>query len=456
MWDLVYVAIRNVGRNKRRALITMFTVFIGVFVGTGIRGLLNGLQQEIKSGLTRKMHGDIQIHQVGYEDSLETNPYNVLIPYSQEFIQKLKAVDGVEEVTPRLKVMALLNHQKTQTTTPIIISAFTSDSELAVCPRLQSSLAKGKMINSKAEKATVAIEDNNLEEALSLDQIENKKTKESTASITAPNLTKPDIPRAEGYHQLLVTPSLMRGLQAEIGDEVVILLQDKDNMQQAIVAQLVGVVDFAMPGAQMRMAWMDFSTLQSTVGIQDQTSEIAIKIKDKADADRVKADILTKIGSNYSVQTWLELAGFLRDAMTLQNTIFNLVLLIVFSIVISAIVNTSLMTVMERTREIGTLMALGYQRVHIIFLFLVESVVISLVGGVSGISLVGALLYYFNVNGLMFALPGQTAATVLYPSVSIIFVIRVLSLAILSALGASFYPSYRASVMKPVQALTSN
>jgi ABC-type lipoprotein release transport system permease subunit len=66
MWDLIRVAIRNVGRNKRRALITMITVFIGVFVSVGIRGLLNGLQEEIQSGLTRKMHGDIQIHQIGY------------------------------------------------------------------------------------------------------------------------------------------------------------------------------------------------------------------------------------------------------------------------------------------------------------------------------------------------------------------------------------------------------
>jgi ABC-type antimicrobial peptide transport system permease subunit len=64
MFDLIKVAVRNVGRNTRRALITIITVFIGVFVVVGIRGLLDGLQNEIKSGLTRKMHGDIQIHRL--------------------------------------------------------------------------------------------------------------------------------------------------------------------------------------------------------------------------------------------------------------------------------------------------------------------------------------------------------------------------------------------------------
>jgi putative ABC transport system permease protein len=442
MWDLVRVAIRNVGRNKRRALITMITVFIGVFVTVGIRGLLNGLQDEIKSGLTRKMHGDIQIHQAGYEDSLETNPYKVLIPYSQEFVQKLKSIEGVEEITPRLKVMALLNHQKSQSTTPIIISAFTSDTELAVCPRLGNSLSFGKIINSSEEKESSVVEDNNLEEAVGLDIIEKNSQSDHKA-------------KSVGYHQLMVTPSLMRGLQAKIGDEVVVLLQDKDNMQQALVAQLVGVVDFAMTGSQVRMAWMDFKTLQNIAGIQNQTSEIAIRIKDKADVNKVQKQIVDEISNAYAVQTWLELAGFLRDAMALQNAIFNLVLLIVFSIVISAIVNTSLMTVMERTREIGTLMALGYQRIHIIFLFLVESVVISVAGGVSGTSLVGLILFYLNKNGLVFALPGQSITTILYPSVSVLFIFKVLLFAVASALLASFDPSYRASTMKPVQALGS-
>jgi putative ABC transport system permease protein len=100
MLDLIKVAIRNVGRNTRRALITMITVFIGVFVVVGIRGLLNGLQDEIKSGLTRKMHGDIQVHRFGYEDTLEANPYNILIPYSEAMIEAIKTTEGVAEFTP--------------------------------------------------------------------------------------------------------------------------------------------------------------------------------------------------------------------------------------------------------------------------------------------------------------------------------------------------------------------
>lgn len=372
MFDLIKVAIRNVGRNTRRALITIITVFIGVFVVVGIRGLLDGLQNEIKSGLTRKMHGDIQIHRLGYEDTLEANPYKILIPYTNETIDLLKNIDGVVEVTPRLKVMALLNHQKSQSTTPVIINSFSSQTEFQVVPRFKDTLLKGKMIDSALEKEATAVADDDLSEATGLDE----KATQTTIH-----------PKAVGNHQLMVTPSLMRGLNAEIGDEVVVLLQDKDNMQQAIVATLVGVVDFAMPGAQARMAWMDFATLQKTAGIQGQTSEIAIRIKENADSEIIRKKLKEKLDPSLAVQTWIELAGILRDSLNLQNVIFNLVMFIVFSIVISAIVNTSLMTVMERTREIGTLMALGYRRFHITLQFLIESAVIGLIGGMSGMIL---------------------------------------------------------------------
>lgn len=441
MQDLIKVAIRNVSRNTRRALITMITVFIGVFVVVGIRGLLNGLQDEIKSGLTRKMHGDIQIHHSGYEDSLEANPYKMLIPFVESTDRLLQNIEGVIAVSPRLRVMALLNHQKSQSTTPVVINAFLSQAELSVCPRLKDSLQRGAMIDSSQEKEANIVQDDDLGEANGLDEPSNK--------------SKLPMPRAIGYHQLMVTPSLMRGLNAEVGDEVVLLVQDKDNMQQALVATLVGVIEFAMPGAQARMAWMDFNTLQELTGTKGQASELAIRIDENSNVEDVKFKIKEKLNADLTVQTWIELAGFLRDAMVLQNVIFNLVLFIVFSIVISAIVNTSLMTVMERTREIGTLMALGYRRVHITLQFLIESMVIGFIGGLSGLFLAVSILLYLNTRGLVFALPGQSVATTLYPNVSIAFLLKVFLLALFSALVASFFPAYRASKMKPVQALTS-
>lgn len=445
MWDLVQVAIRNVGRNKRRALITMFTVFLGVSVVMGARALLNGLQLEFKSGLIRKMHGELQVHHRGYQDTLESNPYKILIPFDEKMIATIKSTLGIQDVTPRLRVMGLLNHQKTQSTTPVMISAFDSRTELEVCPRFRDALQRGRLIDSAQEQESVAVQDEDLSEAKGLD--------EGTSAQDLKLLTNG--PQAKGHHQMLVTSSLMRGLQAELGDEVVVLLQDKNNMQQAVIAEIIGVVDYAMPGAPARMAWLDFKTVQSTLSLQGLTSEIAIRTVSDENLEQIRSDLSQRLGSDTVVETWLELSGFLRDVMSLQNMIFNVVLMIVFLIVISAIINTSLMTVMERTREIGTLMALGYQRRHIMFLFLCEAAVIGIIGGTCGIVLITLLLKFLSLKGLVFEFPGQVVAAVIYPYVSPIFIVKVFFLALAAALGASLYPAYRASHMRPVEALSA-
>lgn len=447
MSDLTKVAFRNVGRNKRRTLITILTVFIGVVVSVATRGLLNGLQDEIKSNLTRKIHGDLQIHREGYQDSLESNPYKLLIP-DKLTAQSLKdPVLNSFSQAPRLRVMALLNHQKSQTTTPVAITGINSVKESLVCPRLATSIQSGSMLDSLREQPPARTEDDNLEEATGLQSNGFTNKEESTPSQLSP--------RAVGYQQIMITPSLQRGLGAEIGDEIVVLISDKDNMQQAIVAQLVGVIDVATPGAAARMAWMDLESLQRTLHIPGQATEIAFRTPEDRDIETMKTLLANSVAGDLVVETWKELGGFLRDAMALQDVIFTAIVAIMFAIVIAAIVNTSLMTVMERTREIGTLMALGYRRKHILSLFLTESAIIGGAGGLAGISFGVLLTFLTRIQGLQIKLPGQSVETVIYPNVPISFMVLIFTLAVASSLIAGLIPAYRASHLKPVEALSS-
>jgi putative ABC transport system permease protein len=432
MNELVKVAIRNVARNKRRTLITIVTVFIGVVVATATRGLLDGLQEEIKSNLTRKMYGDLQIHQRGYQDSLESQPYKLLIPIPTQDIGALS--------TPRLKVMALLNHQKSQTTTPVMITGIDSMKENDVCPRFASAVQTGSMLDSSKERPPLELHDEEFTEAEGLD---------------AASASMPASPKAEGFQQIMLTPSLQRGLGAAIGDELIVLVADKNNMQQAIVARLVGIVDVGIPGVAARMAWMDIDSLQKILGVNGFASELALRIPDNRDVDLERARLQALVPSDQIVETWRDLGGFLRDSMAVQDIIFSAIVAIMFAIVIAAIVNTSLMTVMERTREIGTLMALGYRRRHILFMFLIESAVIGGLGGLSGVLVGVGLVGALHFHGLVITLPGQAVTTTLYPILSVSFVFLIFSLAITSALVAGLLPALRASHMKPVTALSA-
>ena len=140
--------------------------------------------------------------------------------------------------------------------------------------------------------------------------------------------------------------------------------------------------------------------------------------------------------------------------MALQDIVFPAVVAIMFAIVIAAIVNTSLMTVMERTREIGTLMALGYRRRHILLSFSPESAVIGGLGGGLGLAVGGAGSFFGGV-----ARPSRCPDKWCRRSVSsgdtAQFLGLVLVLAVVAALFRGWSPAYRASRMKPVDALSS-
>jgi len=442
MWDLLRVALRNVGRNKRRSLITAITVFIGVLVIAGTRGLLNGLQGEIRSGLTQKMHGDVQLHLAGYQDSIDASPYKVMFPFDDALGKKLKETPGVVAWSPRVRVLGLLNHQKSQTTVPVMIQAFDSRLEQVVCPRLPGTVVKGKMFESGNERMETRQVDDDLGEATFIKPGEESRSKPRAIKNTT------------GHHQILVTPGLFRGFKADIGDEVVLLLQDKNNMQQAVVAHIAGVIDYGLPNAQNRLIWMDKATLGKTLNLNSDVSELAISIDPALTADQMKERLQEQVGQKLLAETYLDISGLLRDAMALQNIIFNAIVVIVFLIVISAIVNTSLMTVLERTREIGTNMALGYQRRHILFMFLAESSAIALSGGIGALIVVVGAMTWLSQTGVKFVLPGQHISTVLFPHAGPLFLAMVLGLAWTGAVVASFVPAYKASRMKPVEALS--
>lgn len=442
MWSLFKVAFRNVGRNKRRSLITIVTIFIGVMVVCGIRGLLNGFQDEVRSALTRKMHGDVQLHLAGYRKSIDASPFKIMFPYDQELKGKLSASPQVLGVAPRLRVVGMLNHQRTQSTLPVMIQGFDSERELLVCPRVADSVVQGKMLDSALERETEAIQDEELGEASFLDE-------DSGSDL-------PQLKNTSGYHQAMLSADLFQGLGAEIGDEVVVLISDKNNMQQALIATISGVMDFALPTVSAKVMWLDYRTLAQSLALEDEVSELAIATNPRISAEAAAESLQALAGDALVAETYLELSGFFNDAFGIQNAVFKIVILIVFSIVISAIINTSLMTVMERIREIGTLMALGYRRRHILFLFLCESAMIGVLGAVAGIFVASVILGIMGSVGLDVTLPGQQVPTVLYPRVPPEFLAFVMLLAVTSALVAAIVPAYRSTRLKPVDALSKS
>ena len=114
-----------------------------------------------------------------------------------------------------------------------------------------------------------------------------------------------------------------------------------------------------------------------------------------------------------------------------------------------------MMTVMERYREIGTLMSLGYKRRHIIRIFLTESLIIGSIGTLGGIGLSIITIFFINLEGITMVLGEADAIMTIFPVYSGAFILFIVAIAFFATLLASVYPAFRASRLKPVEALAS-
>lgn len=457
MFSFIKMAVRNTTRNYRRSIITTLTLMMGLFIVFSVRSLLTGFQGELVNITTEKMFGDIQIHQIGYENNMSGKPYDYLIEYNTSIHQDILSIENVDGVTGRITSAALINNQNTQETAFASITGINSQGEEQTCPRFIDAILDGEMLDSSKESWGVVSEEDpsQIEEATGIGDIDiwdNASTSGDNLPFSSSNTMD-----SAGYHQIMLSPSLMRGLNAEIGHEILILFEDQYSMRQALVCQIVGVIGFNLPfNAAGRSAYIDLNTMSKTLQVRDQVSTIIVKTKDLTDIHKVQQNIIETLNKeNWIVERWDQFLGQIADIMFFQDIISSIAIAFVLLLAMFAIINTSLMTVMERYREIGTLMALGYKRRHIMSLFLLESSFIGILGGTGGLLFGMLAVLILSTTGITFKMEAMDDDLTIYPAFNITFAFLVLGIGFLASLMASLYPAFRASRLKPVEALAS-
>jgi len=154
------------------------------------------------------------------------------------------------------------------------------------------------------------------------------------------------------------------------------------------------------------------------------------------------------------VRTWRELAPYISDIFLFQRALFGLVSAVFLVVAVIGVMNTMIMSVLERTREIGMMMAAGLKRRWITALLLLEAVVLALVGGLAGIAGgVVALRIVVSRGGITLKIPGSTMPMLILPEVPVRFCTGLGIVVICGALVAAAWPARRAARMTPADAL---
>ena len=247
-------------------------------------------------------------------------------------------------------------------------------------------------------------------------------------------------------------------LDYRIRNKVQITISDNEGNPVQGVFRVCGIYKTTNTGFDQATVFVNAGELSNLYGGNEiLTHEIAILLNDIDDADAVR-DKLSRISGGNSVRTWKELApdaAMMNDFMIIYYFIFIGIIMLALSF---GIINTMLMAILERTKELGMLMAIGMNRKRIFKMIMLETIFLTVVGAAAGLLLGWAIVEALGKTGIHFSGWGEGFEAIgfaarVYPVVTPEFFMFTTVLVIATAVISSLWPARKALRLNPVEAL---
>ena len=406
MGKFLLLAFRNVFRNRRRTVMTLLMVGGGVagllLVGGFFAFMFRGLREStIRTGL-----GHIQIFNAEHFRRDEVHVLDTGIGNWRQVAEATESVQHVRGVAPRIEFYGMLSNG------------------------VKSSVFMGSAV------------DPDTEHRMGFDP----------RVVSGSQLSG----NANGEVEALVGTGVARSMSVKVGDGLTILAVTADGALNGIDVQIVGIASTGFKDLDDRYLRITLPSAQRLLQ-SDRVTNLVVGLDQTENTDAAAAAIAPRLQGKQQELTfkkWIELAAYYKQVRTLFSGIFLFLGIIVFFMVLMASVNTLLMSMFERTREIGTMLAMGTPRRWIVALFMVEATVTGILGaavGVIGGNLLGTAL---NASGLHLPAPPGTSFDMLFNVLHVpSLMIGSSAMVIVSLALASILPAIRASRLQIAEAL---
>ncbi|MEA5031117.1 MAG: FtsX-like permease family protein [Sphaerochaeta sp.] len=402
---LIHVAFRNISRNRRRSLLSGIAIAVASMSIVFLFAMVQGMRDDMAQNLATYYTGEVRIRNAQYEEYERYNPIHLTVDW-QRIDQALAKRSDVTAYVPRI----------------LFPSAF--------------------YVNGGNHPAV---------------GIGADFSREAEYSDFAASIKEGRIPDA-GKNEMLIGSVLARDLKLGIGDKVTIISSTAARGNNAMTLEIVGLAAFPVASLNSQFFWAPLDRVQHFLRMDNEVLEVLVMVEDdeRKAAAAIKADLEPALGSALDIQAFNDISmmyGFIELAQYIYYFIGVFFLLLGSTVII----NTTMMVIYERMREIGTLGALGMHGKELTRLFFLEGVFISAIGAAVGVLVGAGITVYLGKFGLNFtdALSGidMEISSVLYPRFNIWTTLIVYVYSVVISAAATLIPSRKASRIEPVEAL---
>jgi len=263
-------------------------------------------------------------------------------------------------------------------------------------------------------------------------------------------------PRVGADVEALIGSGLAKSMNVKVGDGLTLLAVTSDGALNGVDVQIAGIVKTGYDEMDARYLRITLASAQRLLQ-SDRVTNLVVGLDSTANTDAAAAALaprLEGLPQQMVLKKWIDLATYYLQVRNMFVGIFIFLGIIVFFMVLMASVNTLLMAMFERTREIGTMLAMGTPRLWIVALFMLEATLTGCLGAIAGVAggnLLGAIV---NASGLHMPPPPGLTVPIAFHVLHIPALMIASSLIVVFSLAlASILPAIRASRLQIAEAL---
>jgi putative ABC transport system permease protein len=401
---IVIMAWRNIWRNKMRSLVIMLSIAIGIFAGIAVLALYEGMMKSRVSTVIYAETGHLQIHDQNFKNDFDPK---FILTNGAELLKKIKLNPKVKLAAPRNITNGMLS--TTTGSAGIQINGIIPDLEYQVS-QLKLKIIEGNTFDN------------------------HKK------------------------NQVMIGQKLAKKMKLKLKSRLVLTFTDTAGNMVSGAFKVAAIYKSDNAPLDERNVYITINELNTLLGIQHSFHQIALILNNDDDVPLVQRQLIKKF-PGYKIESWREISPE-TDLMvkTVDQYSYIIMIIIMFALAFG-ILNTMLMAVLERTREIGMMVALGTNRTKIFLLIFLETVFLTLSGAPIGIFVGWLVASYYQKNGLNLSGMGQDMmssfgfGTLIYPEFPADKLIGVLLIVICTAILSCLFPAIKALKLQPVEAL---